>query len=381
MEPNRVRLMLDSGAYSAWRAEGAIDVKDYIAYCVQNKHLLNVVVNLDVIPGHPRSHYTTTDQVEESAKKSYANHQRMKEAGLPSIPVFHQGERVHWLEQMLRDGETYIGLGPRTFYPTSEKMRWLNSVFNVITDADGAPLVKTHGFACTSLSLISSYPWRSVDSTTWSLTPGYGMIIVPAWIDDAFDYRHATRVIMSGIQQSNKGANSRQFENMPPAMQEVVERYVTEVVGTDLALLRYSPNTRRIAMLVYYLHLNEQLRDMRHHRSGHTSGPDHFDTSQMKRVGPWNLIQYFATEVMNDEWSFALQAVEATDRLVSYWAARKAPADALETYVRTGRYEEYTRREVKPDWSSEVYRNRRRVALIKRLRRYQYEADGIAKED
>jgi hypothetical protein len=372
---NRIRLLLDSGAYTAWRSGGSIDVKDYIAYCVERKSLIHKIVNLDVIPGHPKSHYTAAAEVEESAKRSYSNQQRMKEAGLASIPVFHQGERLHWLEQMLRDGEPYIGLSPRAFYPTADKMRWLDSIFNLITDSDGRPLVRTHGFACTSLSLIASYPWRSVDSTTWSLTPGYGQIIVPALIDGKFDYRHATRVIMSGVPQKNKGANLKQFENMAPAMRDVVEKFIKEVVGSELALQRYSPNTRRVAMLAYYLKLNEQLYDMRHSRSGRIYGPDHFDASAiLKAVGPWNTIHYFATEARNHEWSAALNQVGADDRLISYWSLRKGSAETLDIYMKDGRCEEYVPTPVKPDWKSEIYRNRRRVALFFRNRRYKDEA-------
>lgn len=370
---NTVRLLLDSGAYSAWRKGAHIDIKDYIAYCVERKHLIHKAVNLDEIPGNFNSHYTTSAEVEESAKRSYANQQRMKEAGLSPIPVYHQGERLHWLEQMLRDGEPYIGLSPRIYYRTAEKMQWLDSVFDVLTNSDGRPFVQTHGFACTSLGLIASYPWRSVDSTTWVLTPGYGQIIVPALIDGGFDYTHATRVIVSGVIQRNRGANAKRVEVLPDNVMQAVDRFVTEVAGSSLARVRYCRRDRNMAMLKYYLQLNKQLYDVRHSRSSRLSGPDHLDTSKFAPCDPWNIIQYFVTYATNHEWASDMTSIGANDRLVSYWELRKLKGwdERFERWVQNGRAssEPFFNQKIKPDWASDVYRARRSLLLHLRATR------------
>jgi len=90
--------MLDSGAYSAWNRDETIDIDEYIAFIKKHRKLVDTYVNLDVIPGkygRPR----TQQEVEASAKLSYENLQYMKSKGLSPIPVFHQGERFHWLER------------------------------------------------------------------------------------------------------------------------------------------------------------------------------------------------------------------------------------------------------------------------------------------
>jgi hypothetical protein len=40
---------------------------------------------------------------------------------------------------------------------------WLNR----LTDPDGTPKVKVHGFGLTNIQLLFRYPWYSVDSTSW----------------------------------------------------------------------------------------------------------------------------------------------------------------------------------------------------------------------
>lgn len=335
---NTVRLFLDSGAYSAWSRGEDIDIKEYIRFCHENKHLIHCMANLDVIPGKFGRRENTQSELDESAKASYRNQQIMKDAGLAPIPVFHQGESIHWLEQMLRDGETYIGLSPSKFVRLDEQMRWLDMVFNILTNEDGVPFVATHGFAATSFALITSYPWRSVDSTTWCLTPGYGQIIFPS--DDhrgGFDYRRATRVIMSGILQQGKSAQQKQYENLPDDVRATLDRFITEEVGSTIALQRHFPVERCKAMLTYYLRLNERLYGVRHARNGVLFGPDHLDIRRhLKPCKPWNMIQYFVTAIENYEWSKLMTDLGANDRLLSYWVLKDKPNQIIEHFVTTG---------------------------------------------
>jgi hypothetical protein len=368
---NHVRLFLDSGAYGAWSRGEEIDIKKYAQYCKENHHLIHQLVNLDVIPGKFGRRDNSQAEVEDSAKKSHKNQQWLKDKGLKPIPVFHQGERLYWLELMLKDGEDYIGLSPSKFVKLKDQMRWLDMVFNILTDSAGRPLVKTHGFAATSHTLMVSYPWRSVDSTTWSLTPGYGQIIIPAWIHDQYDYLHRpTRVIMSGVEQKNKNAQEKQYEVLSPVHAPNVERYVRDVIGSTITKQRFSSVERCKAMLVYYLHLNERLHDVRF-RGGRASlfGPDHFDRSSLKPQEPWTMIQYFATEMMHKEWGKLMNDIGANDRLLSYWLLKDRSNESLETFVTKGAVAEWEKTKLKPNWDSETYNNRRRLALYDRIMR------------
>ena len=89
----------------------------------------------------------------------------MKEAGLHPIPVFHQGENWLWLEKMLKDGETYIGLstGGQHRQPRPSIYRWLDQCFSRLCDAQGRPLVRIHGFGITSRLLLLRYPCTTVE--------------------------------------------------------------------------------------------------------------------------------------------------------------------------------------------------------------------------
>lgn len=369
---NHVRLFLDSGAYGAWSRGLDIDVQEYIKYCKTNAHLIEELVNLDVIPGKFGRRDNSQFEVEESARKSYVNQQKMKDAGLKPIPVFHQGERMGWLEAMLKDGEPYIGLSPSKFVRVKEQMAWLDSVFNILTDAQGKPLVKTHGFAATSFKLMTSYPWRSVDSTTWSLTPGYGQIIIPAFVDGKFDYaRTPTRVIMSGIPQKNKSAQEKQFEVLSGSQEAPVRKFVEEVVGSTITKQRYSSIERCKAMLTYYIELNKQLYDVRF-RGARASifGHGHFDRSNLKPQKPWHMIQYFATEAMHKEWAKTMNDVGANDRLLSYWLLKDRSNEVIEKFVTLGKVGDWERTRVKANWESETYVNRRRLSLYERALRH-----------
>lgn len=383
LKKNLVRLLLDSGAYSAWARSTSIDIKAYIKYCKENARYIHRLIGLDLIPGEFRRANPSAAAVEESAKLSHINQQRMKDAGLKPIPVFHQGERYHWLEQMLRDGETYIGLSPSKFNRLVDKKRWLDGVFNILTDQQGRPLVKTHGFAATSLSLTMQYPWRSVDSTTWSLTPGYGQIIVPSLEGGKFDYTFSTRIIITGVQQKNESSAVRHFNGLGADEKYAAEKFINEVIERSVTQLRYGHTDRCRAMLVYYKKLNEQLYDVRHHRSGSLFGPDHFDLrTRNKALKPWHLIQYQATFVDAKEWSRILTDTGSNDRLVSFWFLKDKPNEVLEEYITTGQAGGPVRIKMKKvDWQNEAYRNRRALALHKRNKGFVPNPDGVVHEN
>lgn len=370
LEPrrNKVRLLLDSGAYGAWSRGQEINVKDYAQYCLDNKHLIWKLVNLDVIPGKFGRRDNSQAEVEISANASYKNQQKLKDWGLRPIPVFHQGESITWLEQMLRDDEGYIGLSPSKFVRVDEQESWLDMVFNILTDKNGRPFVKTHGFAATSFKLMKHYPWQSVDSTTWSLTPGYGQVIIPARKGDGFDYMHpATRVIMSGIPQQNKKAQEKQFEALPKEMQDAVVEYIEDVVGSTIVKQRYSSIERCKTMLVYYTELCKHLKDVRYTGGrARIFGPDHLDTTyggEFLPHEPWNLILAFATEALHKEWSKIMNEVGANDRLLSYWYLKDRDNEVLERFVTNGSCGDYVPSKQRPDWYNVTYLNRMALAL------------------
>src|ERR1700677_2471910 len=110
MKNLNLSIALDSGAFSSWRRGIDLPLKDYTAYCKANKEHAAMYVNMDCIPGENGLMDHSQSSIEKSAAKSYENLQIMKAAGLRPVPVFHQGETFNWLDKMLEDGETYIGI-------------------------------------------------------------------------------------------------------------------------------------------------------------------------------------------------------------------------------------------------------------------------------
>jgi hypothetical protein len=375
---NKVNLLLDSGAFSAWSRGEEIDIKKYIRYLRDNEKLLWNYVTLDKIPGEFGKRDNSQEEVERSASQSYKNQQRMKDAGLRPVPVFHQGERLHWLQKYLEDNEPYIGLSASKFVRIDEQQRWLDSVFNLLTDDKGHPYVKTHGFALTSFTHLTAYPWYTVDSTTWSMTPGYGQIIIPAWKGGRYDYlAPPVRIAISGVTHTSPTSQKKQFEALGDVTQEVVRRYLEDVVGCSVTEARYGTNFRRQCMLTYYKHLCEALRDVTFTGlRASLSGKDHRILEDDRyALRPFNLTLTHAT-ALNREWSDLMTRVGANDRLLSYYELQDRGNEILEQYVTTGMHGPYRQQPIKVgDWDSETYLNRRRLALYYRLQQLNKQAE------
>jgi hypothetical protein len=156
-----MKTMLDSGAYSAWTKGTEINFDEYIAFIKRFGHFFDVVVNLDVIPGFGGQREHCPEAIEHAAARSYENLQRMRDAGINAIPVYHQDDGAHWLERLLDDGERFIGLSAWKRQHQGDIIAFLDACFDVITKAD-RPLIKTHGFGATAPVICHRYPWWSV---------------------------------------------------------------------------------------------------------------------------------------------------------------------------------------------------------------------------
>lgn len=175
-----VTLILDSGAFSAWKRDEKIDRQKYLTYIRKNEKKIHRCVNLDTIPGRFGIKRTKAD-VDFAAEQSYENQQWFKSKGIHPIPVFHQGEDLKWLDRYLDDGEDYIGISPMGDLPVTATLPWLDEMFNLITDKDGWPKFKTHGFGVASFNLMKRYPWYTCDATSWAQTAGFGSIYIPVY--------------------------------------------------------------------------------------------------------------------------------------------------------------------------------------------------------
>lgn len=179
----RLVLMLDSGAYSAFSMGLKIDLNEYAAFILKHPKAFDVVASLDVIPPMAAGGGgVSTAAQEKAAQEGWENWleltKLLKPAGIKPIHTFHKGENVKWLKKLVDNCE-YLGLGGIRFGTADNRVKWLDEIMPYLTDDKGRPLRKFHGFAATSVELMTCYPWYSVDSTSWLLAGRYGDCIIP----------------------------------------------------------------------------------------------------------------------------------------------------------------------------------------------------------
>ena len=200
---------LDSGAFTAFTKNVTIKAEDYAEFIHTHKEKITVASSLDAIG---------------DAEESYRLYKRMKELGCDVIPVFHGREDVSFLRRYLDEGATYIALGGMVPETNAYIGPWLDDLWsNVLTYPDGKPRVQVHAFGMTILQFIQKYPWRSVDSSSWSYGARFGAVLVQ-WPDKSFGWcyiteRHSTRKIWG----------ERHYATMAPAYQEAVRDFLARV--------------------------------------------------------------------------------------------------------------------------------------------------------
>ena len=174
----------DSGAFSVHTGKANVTQDEYIEYINSIADDIDVCAQLDTIPGKfgiPKS----AEDYEESAKSSWKSFLYMRNKVVcpeKVMPVFHMGEDVKYLKQMLeyRDEQghplDYIGLSPANDAGIEERSIYLRDMYDVIKHSSN-PKVKTHVYGFTALSAMSKYPLYSADSITYRILAAYGKII------------------------------------------------------------------------------------------------------------------------------------------------------------------------------------------------------------
>jgi hypothetical protein len=360
------RIIVDSGAYSAWQGGTEINLKEYISYCQRHKDEADVFVNLDYIPGENGIMDHSQAAIEASASRSFENLQIMKSEGIDPMPVFHQGERFYWLEKMLEEGETYIGIAPYKKDHPAEITKWLDKCFTILTNDKGMPLVKTHGLGVTACNQCIRFPWYSVDSTSWSIGGGHGSILVPHYVNGIPDYSRppVTMRISARKQDQSKG-----FDGLTEIQQDIVRKAVADA-GIAMSELRNTFMGRWKFNMCYYLGL-EKACDGKLFKNRSNSLFNSF-APKGKGYKPEPLKMYFATVLHTRHHNSFLNDRNITKRLLSYAFLKDLPDDFLQMYRETGE-PVYTaprpRRMSVKMLSSEPYRVRRANSIRERIAR------------
>jgi hypothetical protein len=124
-----------------------------------------------------------------------------------------------------------LGSDPRTRTSVRQKRAYFDSAFNMLEKLS----MTAHGLAVTAPWLVLSYPWYSVDSSSWSRAAGYGNII-------RFNVRTGR---MTSLHISEKGnvANVKSMSLDAMACGKAMKKAI-EAEGYDFAELQASYTAR-----------------------------------------------------------------------------------------------------------------------------------------
>ena len=213
---DKATIFLDSGAFTMFTQGVTVDLEAFATFIKKQADIIHVASNLDVIGAGGEA-------------LTYERQKTLEKSGVKIQPVFHARDKDEWLVRYLEEGYDYIFLGGMVPESTDYLQEWLDRIWDkYLTNADGTPKVKVHGFGLTSSQLMFRYPWYSVDSLTWRLCAGYGGIFVPTWTPQG-EFRYdktpiATKITVRG---STREIIMRRYDFLSTEEKEQVQRYVT----------------------------------------------------------------------------------------------------------------------------------------------------------
>lgn len=175
------KIMVDSGAFTAYTKGVTLDVDDYIKFLNDYGDDIEVFVACDSVPD-------PTNVDTSFADKTWDNYLYMYSKLRPEIrhklmPVFHYGEDfkhlIRMLEYVHEDGShlDYIGLAISLEGTTKVRINWANECRKIIESSNN-PNVKTHAFGVGVKSVLDYINVTSTDATSWVKRAAFGMIAI-----------------------------------------------------------------------------------------------------------------------------------------------------------------------------------------------------------
>lgn len=206
------KVFLDSGAFSAFSQGVEIDIDAYCEYNKRNADIIDFASVLDAIGCH---------------KGTWHNQAAIEQRGVSVLPCFHYGEPME-VGRYYVENYKHFTLGGLVPVSTPQMKIWLDRVWKeLLTDKDGVPVAKVHGFGVTSLPMMLRYPWDSVDSSTWVQWAANGMILLPK----------SGKQIDISSQSSRKKIANQHIDSIPKLQRQALEDEIAET-GVDPQRLR-----------------------------------------------------------------------------------------------------------------------------------------------
>lgn len=147
-EPGHLRMIGDSGAFSAYTQGAPVQLEEYARWCLRWRKHLSWMAALDVIG---------------DATATHRNWQILRdEFRLDTVPTLHAGGDVKWLDAYAAEGVDYVGLGGLVGVAL-RAFRWLVHVFRYARD--NHPGMRFHLWGVTNRRILEALPTYSADSS------------------------------------------------------------------------------------------------------------------------------------------------------------------------------------------------------------------------
>lgn len=240
---------LDSGSFSLWTKAAKFSqetgrpeaefydseehwqyLKDYAAFVKKYQIGIDLFANVDAIPSKSKGVLALSPT--QSAELTWRNQRYLeKEFGITPVPVVHYREDLKWLRKYIDKGYELIALGGLVGSTDQDGCRdWIDRAFEMVCDnPQRLPCVKLHGFGVTSYDLMVSLPWWSVDSTTWTLSGGFGKILVPHRRSGKFVFTEQPYDVQISSESPKTSEAGRHYLTMSTAEQAVVRDWLQHI--------------------------------------------------------------------------------------------------------------------------------------------------------
>lgn len=180
----RGKLLLDSGAFSAWTQGVDIDIDNYIEFINEYDDFIDLYASLDVIPG---TRYTspTSDEIVYATNKTWDNFIYMRnrvKSPDKLIVTYHVGEPIDILHKILNYEDEfgkikYMALGGLVSKSESLAIDFIDKCLSIIKNSKNKN-IGVHAFGLTNRRIVEKFNLTSVDSSTSIMTAAMGKVII-----------------------------------------------------------------------------------------------------------------------------------------------------------------------------------------------------------